>query len=130
MVLMCTDENVEVRETEFGAFVPVPLISATKSDADEREGYQREGERSQISGQPLNRASEPTNHVFECTRVDAVRRLLGRGSKEEARRIGRPSGPAHGSFSGRAVFPELTGWVAVGALSPLIGPVYQRSLDR
>jgi len=40
-VLVGADENVEVRETEFGAFVPVPLISAAKADADEREGHQR-----------------------------------------------------------------------------------------
>jgi len=41
MVLMGADENVEVRQTEFGAFVPMPLISEAKADADEREGHQR-----------------------------------------------------------------------------------------
>ena len=41
MVLMGADENVEVRETEFGVSVPVPLISEAKAHADEREGHQR-----------------------------------------------------------------------------------------
>jgi hypothetical protein len=41
MVLMGADENVDVRETKFGAFVPMPLISEAKADAGEREGHQR-----------------------------------------------------------------------------------------
>jgi len=41
-----------------------------------------------------------------------------------------PVGPYARSISGSAVFPELPGWVAVGGLSLLVGPINQRFLDR